>query len=443
MTARSLGVRSPRVPLAESANGHASGHTTNGKGSRMTRRQRSRIYWRERGGGLARAYLNLRDLGGGQPALIPPGEHRATTDPDLAAVLAARRLKEFEAERRDRVIHGIRARATLGEFARVHLIEKARAGQVTSQWLESAEKHLERAIAFFGADRGLESISTTNVREWTTHLQRMSNGRGGMLSGGSVRHHLNSLSNLFRRAQAEGYVLPGYNPVAALMEKPSAARQEAEWLEVHDAALFLEATRTYHPRRDDIALPFTYPLIATFLLTGGRAAEVLGLQVEDVSFDRRTIRFRPNPWRRQKTATSPRSLPLWPQLEAILRPYVFNTDRAPSRLLFPSYRTGREGLVTDVRKLLDKVAERAEWKPGEIRSKMFRHTYCAARLQTLDNGAPVSPFTVAKELGHGGTALVNRIYGHLGEVRHRSEVVEYRVEQHRERLGHRLERLYA
>ena len=66
----------------------------------MTRRRRSRIYWRERGG-VARAYLDLRDLGGGQPALIPPGEHRATTDPDLAAVLAARRLKEFEAERRD------------------------------------------------------------------------------------------------------------------------------------------------------------------------------------------------------------------------------------------------------------------------------------------------------------------------------------------------------
>jgi hypothetical protein len=29
---------------------------------------------------------------------------------------------------------------------------------------------------------------------------------------------------------------------------------------------------------------------------------------------------------------------------------------------------------------------------------MFRHTYCAARLQTLDRGAPVAPHTVAKEL---------------------------------------------
>jgi hypothetical protein len=38
---------------------------------------------------------------------------------------------------------------------------------------------------------------------------------------------------------------------------------------------------------------------------------------------------------------------------------------------------------------------------------------------------------------------VERIYGHLGTVRHRSEVVEYRIEQHEERLGDRLELLPA
>jgi integrase len=77
-------------------------------------------------------------------------------------------------------------------------------------------------------------------------------------------------------------------------------------------------------------------------------------------------------------------------------------------------------MLTDFRKVLDMVAVRAGWKPGEIRSKMFRHTYCAARLQTLDQGAPVSLFTVAKELGRGGEAMV-RVYGHLGQVRHRAE----------------------
>jgi len=144
-----------------------------------------------------------------------------------------------------------------------------------------------------------------------------------------------------------------------------------------------------------------------------------------------------------KTATSFRVVPLWPQLEKILRPYVFNTHRPPSRLLFPSYRKGAEAMLTDFRKLLDAVAMRAGWKVGEIRSKMFRHTYCAARLQTLDAGAPVSVYTVAKELGHGGEAMVRKVYGHLGQVRHRAKAVEYRVRQHRAKLGDRLTRLRA
>ena len=46
------------------------------------------------------------------------------------------------------------------------------------------------------------------------------------MSGGTVRHHLNALSNLYRRAQAEGYVVTGYNPVNAMLEKPTASRVE-------------------------------------------------------------------------------------------------------------------------------------------------------------------------------------------------------------------------
>jgi integrase len=65
----------------------------------------------------------------------------------------------------------------------------------------------------------------------------------------------------------------------------------------------------------------------------------------------------------------------------------------------------------------------------EIRTRPFRVTYATARLQTLDGGAPVSPWTVEKELGHGSRAMPEEVYGRLGDVRHRSEAVEYRVEQ--------------
>jgi hypothetical protein len=48
---------------------------------------------------------------------------------------------------------------------------------------------------------------------------------------------------------------------------------------------------------------------------------------------------------------------------------------------------------------------------------------------------------VAKELGHGSVAMVERVYSHLGAVRHRSDAVEFRVEQHTAKLGDRLAKL--
>ena len=226
------------------------------------------------------------------------------------------------------------------------------------------------------------------------------------------------------------------------MEKPVGDPDEAAWLEVSDAALLLESARTYRPGADAHAAP-VYPLIATFLLTGGRTSEVLGLELDDVSFQRQRITFRPNTWRRLKSKNSRRSVPLWPQLEEILRAYFADQERERGlgRLVFPSPLDGEENLMTDFRKSLDAVAGRCGWNKGEIRSKMFRHTYCSARLQTLDGGAPVSPFTVSKELGHGGLSMMEQVYGHLGQIRHRSEFVEYRLEQHRDAVNGRLEQL--
>ncbi len=404
----------------------------------------TRIYWRKRGG-VRRAYADLReyaDVGGRRETLVAPGERLATSDPATAQVLLARRIEQLEGLRRGRAIHGLAGQATLAEFARLHLLAKAQSGKFTDDWLAATEVCLKRAVEFFGGGRELGSITVTDVRQWSAQLAKTPNGRGGTLSTGSVRHHLSCLSNLYRRARAERVVPSGYNPVGDFDEKPSPVRREAKWLEVHDAALLLEAARTYRPpspKGGRQPFPYTYELIATFLLTGGRESEVLGLEVGEVSLDRGVVTFRPNRWRRLKTLTSHRSVPLWPQLRTILELYL--AERPPTRLLFPSYVTGEEAMITDFRKVLDAVAARAGWKPGEIRSNMFRHTYCAARLQTIDHGAPVSPYTVAKEMGHGGETMVRKVYGHLGEVRHRAKVVEYRAEQHAAKLGERLEAL--
>ena len=49
-------------------------------------------------------------------------------------------------------------------------------------------------------------------------------------------------------------------------------------------------------------------------------------------------------------------------------------------------------------------------------------------------GANVAAFTVAGEVGHSSTAMIERVYGHLGQQRHRAKVVEYRVEQHKQAI---------
>jgi integrase len=402
----------------------------------MRRRKRQRIYWR--GGRAYGDFRDYADVGGGQERLIVPGEKLATTNAEVAEVLMAQRLAELNrlrAQRQGRVVHGLPKTIRLAAAVEGHLLAKAKAKNVTESWLAESRHFLARAVAFFGPDRELSDITVADVTRWAEALlaTRPTGRRAETMSGGTVRHYLNALSNLYRRAQAEGYVVPGYNPVSAMLEKPAARRGEALWLEVPDASLLLEAARLHDPT-------FAYPLIATFLLSGGRESEVLGLEVRDVSTDRRIVTFRPNRWRRLKTAASCRTVPLWPQLREILGAYL--VQRPPAQLLFPSYRTGEEAMLTDWRKLLDKVASRAGWEPGQIRSKMFRHTYCAARLQTLDHGAPVSVYTVAREMGHGGEAMVRRVYGHLGAVRHRSEVVEYRVQQHRKVLGNRLKTLF-
>ena len=136
-------------------------------------------------------------------------------------------------------------------------------------------------------------------------------------------------------------------------------------------------------------------LVALFLLTGCRLREITGLELDDVSFDRRTITIRPNRWRRLKTRTSHRVIPLWPQLEAILPAWVFGPGLSGAA---PCWcRLGRRAGTS--------------------------------------GGSRTSPSSSTAGRG------LRRVYSHLGEVRHRSDVVEFRLEQHLERLGDRLQRL--
>ena len=66
-------------------------------------------------------------------------------------------------------------------------------------------------------------------------------------------------------------------------------------------------------------------------------------------------------------------------------------------------------MITDIRKSLDGIAESIGWEASSVRTRLFRHTYCAARLQSVDGGHPIATYTVARELGHGGEGLLHRV----------------------------------
>ena len=202
-----------------------------------------RIYTRQQGGEL-RHYGDFRSYGGKQEALIAEGDALATTDPLIAQQLFSDRLKQIQEQKRNKQLLGVRRVAALQEYASSHLVKKAKAGSVTDASVAANEKFLTLAVGFFGAERDVASIQVEDVQRYAEYLAALPNGRGGSLGPGTQRHYLNALSNLFRRAQAEG-VTRGVNPVAALMDKPSARPAEAGWLEVWEGALLLESARTY------------------------------------------------------------------------------------------------------------------------------------------------------------------------------------------------------
>lgn len=122
------------------------------------------------------------------------------------------------------------------------------------------------------------------------------------------------------------------------------------------------------------------------------------------------IRVRRNRSRRLKNRGSKRFVPLWPQLERILRAYLEDRGWPTEGFLFPSpTRPGQP--VRTIKRLIAELGVRVGLEV-HVTPKVLRHTYCAARLQTTDGDKPVAVLTVARELGHRDTGMVERVYGH-------------------------------
>ncbi len=330
-------------------------------------------------------HADLRDLGAGRPST-------GCVDRDEAVKWLARKLIGLEAPSATGP-----GRMPIEAYSEHHLEAKRLNRR------ESTVERDERSIRYFlnwaGSSVTLEDIDPQMLNTYARERQVAG------IAAQSVLHELHALSSLFKRAVAEGYVLT--NPVALMVDKPRIERPEPDWLEPEEGARLIDA-----------CVGDVQALVAIALLTGGRKAEVLGLETADVDFKRGIVRIRPNKWRALKTERSKRTVRLWPQLREILEardlrpgPLVPNSRGEP----YTDVRGGMEGAIERA-----KIEKRVSWTT-------FRHTYASLRLQTVDNGHSVSVFNVARELGHSGATQIFKTYGHVIDSPQRLEVVEYRL----------------
>jgi len=407
----------------------------------MRRRQRvdhtqlsGLVYKRGQSG---RFYVDLRQFGGRREALVPPGESYATRDEAVAIALAGPRIRQATEETRSAHLDGRTRIATIGEIAREWLDHRRESrqgnGDVQSVTLDRYERATYHLFKVIDQDLPAHKLTKVEAGRALAALRHQPSRLGGTLSASSARQALTAMQQAYDYAADHGAVRDGSNPWRQLRrtDRPRQPKGHAtDFLETYEAHAMLEACDLLRGRENPIRAIF-----ATLILTGGRRDEILGLERADVDLRRDTIEIRPNRWRGIKTGDA-RTVRIWPQLKSELIRHIRERDIGPG-LLFPSVksRPGRQVMITSIRHPLVELRNLAARSLGSVlgpplRAKRvtpraLRPTYCAARLQTLDRGHPVAPLTVATELGHSSLSMITRVYGRLGRVRHRSDVVEY------------------
>jgi len=417
------------------------------------RQQGPSIYWKG-----DRAYADFRAFapwGGKLEALKPEGSRTATSDPDEALSLYVARRDALK-ELREQHPKGLASTTDdpldrIPPFIGYHLsvLRRGRRSgrKLTPGELQSRQKYLAHFAGYLARLRSkqhphgvhyLREVTRDHVSAWLAEVEAhpphantpRPGGRRGKLSGNTLAKYLAAVRGMLKRAWQDGRI--SENPALKIADedRPATARaSDTPVLEVHEAALVLEAARRL-PLRGG-APAENYLRLACYLLTGGRASEVDDLDKSDVDFEREEVHFRPNTSRaRLKTAGSVRIVRLWPQLRDILKEYMAGPHVPAGPRLFHG---------ADMRRWLDHVGLAVGFPKATLRGRTFRVTYATARSQTVEDGAPVALWTVMHEMGHTSIRMLEKVYNRAIRSRQRREHVEFRWEDHAAAVGHRLE----
>ena len=323
----------------------------------------------------------------------------------------------------------------VGAFAlRVHFPEKR--GNVEDTSLRREIRALKVFLRETDPNLRIKQLTPPRLEGYLSHRRRSG------IAPRTIAIELSAVSELAKTAISKGVL--DHNPVRQMRWKPKVSRKEARFLENSEGGDVLVAARRWDAAAKGRATPFMEALLCCHLVQGCRDEEARGTLRRDIELKEGRFHIRPNRYRGLKRDGHKRVMPLWPQTRSAMERHFFVPDpRNPDKLIDrfeeedPIFPGTRGGIISDVRISFWNIlvnAGLATLRDPENTSKgieeritfhTLRHTYCAARLQTLDRGAPIQQHTVMAEMGHRDYKLIAEIYGHVHLKAPRGEEVLY------------------
>lgn len=279
--------------------------------------------------------------------------------------------------------------ATLGEFAgrwrQTVLLQRKPSTR------KAADSHLRcHILPKLGAMR-LDELHKEAQQVFVTRLSRT-------VSRKTVLNVVGTLSAMLRKAKEWGYICECVD-FRALDFPEEAVKPKPRFFTAKQVRDIIEAAGD----------PFN-TMFSVLAMTAIRTGELLGLQVDDLDFERKLIYIRRSAWygriQTTKSRASMKPLPLPGPLADILRRYLESWTPNPMRLLFAN-RIGRPYSA-------NKVVQRKLWpilnSLGIPRCGLhaFRHTHSSLLIEL---GAPIS--VAQEQLRHSDPRVTLGIYSHV------------------------------
>ena len=301
------------------------------------------------------------------------------------------------------------SRITFTQLAARWLVEKPNLRPSSRAWYELA---LRRHVCPRIGRLRVADVSVDDIARLVAELQTEG------YAGSTITNILIPAGQVFDRAVRRG--LMATNPVRRLErhERPRIDRNEMRILDGDEITTLLQAAR--HPYRT---------LLATAIFTGLRSGELLGLQWQQLDFDKGLVRVRHQVDRTGqqqplKTQKGRRDVLLTPALASLLREHRLRSPHSVADAYVFARDNGRPMHPDTVRRCgLQRTMLRAGLdQPGKppLRFHDLRHTYASLLIAQGVNVAFVS-----RQLGHASITTTLNVYTHLFDhAEHAASVIE-------------------